>query len=82
MMLLWNSGFRRLANAIQCVVRSQPHDRQTINQSMYTPLLDWPIGISIETKADGVNEEWQSQGKARHAQKVQGRTGLQEVRNL
>jgi hypothetical protein len=48
--------FRRLANAIQRVVRSQPHDRQTINQSMYTPLLDWPIGISIETKADGANE--------------------------
>lgn len=48
--------FRRLANAIQRVVRSQPLDRQTINQSMYTPLLDWPIGISIETKADGTNE--------------------------
>lgn len=48
--------FRRLDHAIQRVVRSQPQDRQTINQSMYTPLLDWPIGISIETKADGANE--------------------------
>ncbi|KAK4443295.1 hypothetical protein QBC34DRAFT_362321 [Podospora aff. communis PSN243] len=47
----------RLAHAIQRLVRSQPNDKQTINQSMYTPLLDWPIGISIETKAVGSNEE-------------------------
>ena len=48
--------FRRLARAIQRVVRSQPYDRQSINQFMYTPLLDWPIGISIETKAVGASE--------------------------
>jgi len=48
--------FRHLAHAIQRVVRSQPYDRQSINQSMYTPLLEWPIGISIETKAVGANE--------------------------
>ncbi|KAH8907508.1 hypothetical protein BR93DRAFT_926528 [Coniochaeta sp. PMI_546] len=49
--------FCRLAYAIQRVVRSRPPDRQTINQSLHTPLLDWPIGISIETRTDGANEE-------------------------
>lgn len=48
--------FRRLAHAIQRVVSSQPHDKQTINQSLYTALLNWPIGISIETKANAASD--------------------------
>ncbi|KAB5581244.1 hypothetical protein GE09DRAFT_1213640 [Coniochaeta sp. 2T2.1] len=49
--------YLRLAHAIQRVVHSQPQDRQSINQTMYTPLYDRPIGVSIETKAEGANEE-------------------------
>lgn len=49
--------YRRLAHVIQRVVHSQPQGRRSINQTMYTPLCDRPIGVGIETKAEGANEE-------------------------
>jgi hypothetical protein len=48
--------YRRLASVIRNTVDSQPPERRTINQSMYTPLWYRPIGVSIETKADGAND--------------------------
>ncbi|KAJ9129497.1 hypothetical protein NKR19_g10341, partial [Coniochaeta hoffmannii] len=48
--------FRRLAHAVHNTVLSQPLDQQSINQTLYPPLMERPIGISIETKADGANE--------------------------
>ena len=49
-------NLHRLAHAIHRIVHSQPPDRQSINQTLYTPLCQRPIGISIETKAEGCNE--------------------------
>ncbi|KAK0704275.1 hypothetical protein B0T21DRAFT_268787, partial [Apiosordaria backusii] len=48
--------FRQLAHAVHNTVLSQPLDQQSINQTLYPPLMERPIGISIETKADGANE--------------------------
>lgn len=49
--------YAHLAKAIKQEVYSQPPGCQSINQTTYTPLLCRPIGVSIETKADGANEE-------------------------
>ncbi|KAK8913379.1 hypothetical protein VCV18_011385 [Metarhizium anisopliae] len=49
---------KRLLRAIQThVLRREPMETQSVNQTTYTPVMFRPIATSIETKAEGGAEE-------------------------
>lgn len=47
----------KMDNQVRQKLQSQPHDLQTINQTMYGPVRYRPIAISIETKTPNTSEQ-------------------------